>query len=40
MEKLLMLIGNAAEDSEFIYPYYRFQEESYKIVVLGARESR
>jgi protease I len=37
MKKLLMLIDNGAEDSEFLYPYYRFQEEDYKIDVVGPK---
>lgn len=37
MKKVLMLLDNGAEDSEFIYPYYRFQEEGYKIDIVSAR---
>lgn len=37
MKKVLMLIDNGAEDSEFVYPYYRFQEEGYKVDVVGAK---
>jgi protease I len=37
VKKILMLIDNGAEDSEFIYPYYRFQEEGYKVDVVGAK---
>lgn len=32
-----MLIDHGAEDSEFIYPYYRFQEEGFKVEVVGAK---
>jgi protease I len=37
MKKVLMLLDNGAEDSEFIYPYFRFQEEGYKVEVVGAK---
>jgi protease I len=37
MKKVLMLIENGAEDSEFVYPYFRFQEEGYKVEVVGAK---
>jgi protease I len=37
MKKVLMLLDNGAEDSEFIYPYFRFQEESYKVEVVGTK---
>jgi len=37
MKKVLILLENGVEDSEFIYPYYRFQEEGYKIDVLAPR---
>lgn len=32
-----MLIDNGAEDAEFLYPYFRFQEEGYKVEVVGAK---
>ena len=31
MKKMLIFLENGVEDSEFIYPYYRFQEEGYKM---------
>jgi protease I len=37
MKKILMLLDNGAEDSEFVYPYFRFQEEGYKVEVVGAK---
>jgi protease I len=37
MKKVLMLLDNGAEDSEFVYPYFRFQEEGYKVEVVGAK---
>ncbi len=30
-KKILILLENGVEDAEFIYPYYRFQEEGYKV---------
>jgi len=29
---VLILIDNGVEDSEFIYPYFRFQEEGYRVL--------
>lgn len=40
MRKVLMLLEEGAEDSEFIYPYYRFQEEGYKIDVVGPKANQ
>ena len=37
MKKVLMLIDNGAEDAEFVYSYFRFQEEGYKVEVVGAK---
>lgn len=37
LKKVLMLIDNGAEDSEFVYPYFRFQEKGYKVDVVGAK---
>ena len=37
MKKILILVENGVEDSEFIYPYYRFQEEGYKINVVAPK---
>lgn len=31
MRKVLIMVENGVEDTEFLYPYYRFQEESYKV---------
>ena len=30
----MILLENGVEDSEFIYPYYRFQEEGYKMDIV------
>ena len=35
MKKILILLENGVEDSEFIYPYYRFQEEGYKMEIVA-----
>ena len=37
MRKVLILIENGFEDSEFLYPYYRFQEEGFKVDVVGLK---
>ncbi|MFX1362481.1 MAG: type 1 glutamine amidotransferase domain-containing protein, partial [Promethearchaeota archaeon] len=37
MRKVLILIGEGFEDSEFLYPYYRFQEEGYEVDVVGSK---
>ena len=40
MKKMLILLENGVEDSEFIYPYYRFQEEGYKIDIVAPKAKR
>ncbi len=35
--KVLIMIGHEFEDSEFLYPYYRFQEAGYKVAVVGSK---
>lgn len=37
MEKVLILADNGFEDSELMYPYYRFQEAGYKVDVVGPK---
>lgn len=37
MQKVLMMVGEGVEDTEFLYPYYRFQEENYKVDVVGSK---
>ncbi|MBS7632253.1 type 1 glutamine amidotransferase [Candidatus Bathyarchaeota archaeon] len=37
MPKALILIEEGFEDSEFVYPYYRFQEEGYKVDIVGPK---
>jgi intracellular protease, PfpI family len=36
-KKILILLENGVEDSEFIYPYYRFQEEGYKVDIAATK---
>ncbi len=37
MRKVLIMVENDFEDPEFIYPYYRFQEEGYKVDIVGSK---
>jgi protease I len=37
MKKVLIFLENGFEDSEFIYPYYRFQEEGYKLDIAATK---
>ena len=37
MEKILILLENGVEDVEFIYPYYRFQEEGYEVIITAPK---
>jgi protease I len=37
MKKMLIFLENGFEDSEFIYPYYRFQEEGYKLDIAATK---
>lgn len=37
MKKILIFIENGFEDAEFIYPYYRFQEEGYTVDIVGPK---
>lgn len=37
MQKILIMIDEGAEDAEFLYPYYRFQEEGYKVDIVGSK---
>ncbi len=37
MRKVLIIVEEGFEDSEFLYPYYRLQEEGYKVDVLGPK---
>ena len=40
MKKILILLENGVEDSEFIYPYYRFQEEGYKMDIVAPKAKK
>jgi protease I len=37
MKKVLIFLEDGYEDSEFIYPYYRFQEEGYKLDIVAPK---
>jgi len=37
MKKILIMLERGVEDSEFIYPYYRFQEEGYKVEIVAPK---
>ena len=37
MKKIMIFIEDCVEDSEFIYPYYRFQEEGYQMDIVGPK---
>ena len=37
MEKVLLLAGHGFEDKELYYPYYRFQEAGYKVIVVAPK---
>lgn len=37
MKKILIFLEDGFEDSEFIYPYYRFQEEGYKLDIVAPK---
>ncbi len=40
MRKILIFIENDFEDSEFIYPYYRLQEEGYKLDIVAPKANQ
>ena len=37
MRKILIIVDEGVEDAEFLYPYYRLQEEGYKVVILASK---
>ena len=37
MKKILIMLDKGVEDAEFLYPYYRFQEEGYTVDVVASR---
>lgn len=37
---MLIFLENGFEDSEFIYPYYRFQEEGYKMDIVAPKANQ
>ena len=36
MKKIAVLVADMFEDNELFYPYYRLQEEGFKVVLVGA----
>jgi len=40
MKKILILLEKGVEDSEFIYPYYRFQEEGFKVDIVAPKAKK
>ena len=40
VKKILILLENGVEDSEFIYPYYRFQEEGFKMDIVAPKAKK
>jgi deglycase len=38
MKKILIFLERGVEDSEFIYPYYRFQEEGFEVLIVAPKE--
>jgi protease I len=40
IKKILIFLEDGVEDSEFIYPYYRFQEEGYKMDVVAPKANK
>ena len=37
MRKVLIMVDEGVEDVEFLYPYYRFQEEGYEVDIVGSK---
>jgi protease I len=37
MKKVLIMVDDGVEDAEFLYPYYRFQEEGFKLDVVASK---
>jgi protease I len=37
MKKVLIMLDEGVEDVEFLYPYYRFQEEGYSVDVVATK---
>ena len=40
LNKILILLEKGVEDSEFIYPYYRFQEEGFKMDIVAPQAKK
>jgi protease I len=37
VRKILIMLDKGVEDVEFLYPYYRFQEEGYEVDVVASK---
>jgi len=37
MQRVLIMVEEGFEDTEFLYPYYRLQEEGYKVEIVGPK---
>lgn len=37
LRKILIMVDEGVEEAEFLYPYYRLQEEGYKVVILASK---
>jgi protease I len=37
MRKILIMVDNGVADTEFLCPYYRFQEEGYTVNVVASK---
>jgi protease I len=37
MPKVLIMVENGVEDTEFLYPYYRLQEEGYQVDIVAPK---
>lgn len=40
MSKVLIMVDEGFEEAEFLYPYYRLQEEGYKVEIVGPKAGK
>lgn len=40
MRKILIMADDGVEDAEFLYPYYRFQEEGFKLDIVASKAKK
>ena len=40
MRKILIMVDEGVEDVEFLYPYYRLQEEGYKLDIVASKAKK